>query len=373
MITKNKCLGVLCCTPLLLLACSKNADQPGNASDVDSGAKGNNRGSASDDTRPPRPDAGSRDKSDNGPPEEDASQAGASGADADNETLPAVYGTFRVQLIPPDEATPDGYVSVLGLVYDGAPPPPKAWKAIDEAGDCQLYERAYPFCDPDCKSGEKCVAGDQCQRVPSPLDVGIVTLEGIADESIAMTALAPSNTYQLPADAMPNYPPFDAKTQVVLSAEGGAAGAFAIQAQGIDPLEREASAVSFDPDADAVIDWTPGADPSATVELVFDISHHGGQNGELICEASDTGEFTVPRKLVAGLIELGVAGFPEVRITRKSVGVASDVKGELRLQLESSRVVYLDIPGLSSCSEPGAQAECKDDEQCGQDLRCAAQ
>ena len=61
--------------------------------------------------------------------------------------------------------------------------------------------------------------------------------------------------------------------------------------------------------------WTAPTMPGvARMEIKVDISHHGGAKGKIECDVADTGAVMIPSDLATKLIDLGVAGFPNLFI-----------------------------------------------------------
>lgn len=368
-----------------------DAETDGNDQSSDGGMSEDDSSDGADDADETRDGDTSEDDSNNDDPSDDdtppddttESDAGLVSSEDAGELTP-LDGAFRIQLVAPVEETEEiaaspGYVAVLGRVYDGPQPARTRWVSVDEQAGCELFAPEIPFCDPECSGGAVCNADDTCQAPPTPLDLGTVTLEGLATESgdaVSMSPLPPSNSYQPTASAGLVYPPFAPGDEVTLHVAGnrseGVPG-FSIAGQGVSQLELANDGnLRFAPDENSLITWEPPDDDDVShVELIFDISHHGGQKGELRCDVEDTGQFEVPAALVTGLIELGVAGFPEVRIIRKTVERAEETVGNVSLTIESAAVQYLDIPGVVSCAEIGSEAGCPDGQVCQQDLRCA--
>jgi hypothetical protein len=108
----------------------------------------------------------------------------------------------------------------------------------------------------------------------------------------------------------------------------------------------------------------PGGDTPSRIVVRVDISHHGGQKGELVCEVEDSGEFELPAVLVQGLIDLGVAGYPSLDVTRESVSEPAPDAPGVALTISSSTTLELEIPGVISCDEVGVQDVCPAGQLC---------
>jgi hypothetical protein len=132
----------------------------------------------------------------------------------------------------------------------------------------------------------------------------------------------------------------------------------------VDPLR-------FARDSSLELSWTPPADPSQSrIHVRVDISHHGGQKGEIVCDAPDTGSLQIPARLTAGLIDLGVAGYPGLEIVREASASTAAGRGSIELAVTSLVTIELEIPGLVSCDDPGTPAGCPDGQECRIDRRC---
>ena len=302
------------------------------------------------------------------------------GGGGGNGGVTAVVGTFEVELVPEQEETEnaaarEAFTSVLGRVYDYPVPNQIDWELEDEQAGCRLLVPRIPFCDPACSGGAVCSEADECTPFPEAFDLGEVTLTGIATQSgedVTMDPLPPSNTYQPLASAGILYPPFAAGDSIALATEGGDLEPFSVTATGIDELvlmEPEA-ALTLAPDTPAELGWQSPQSEGSHIEVVIDISHHGGQKGEIVCEVEDSGQLTIPAELVTGLIDLGFSGFPTVLISRVATGATMTSAGQVELKLVSAIELAIEIPGLVSCEEAGTTEGCPDGETCQDDLKC---
>jgi len=265
-------------------------------------------------------------------------------------------------------ATP-AFSSIDGLVYESEPLSNRQWGLVQEDGDCELLEPLRLFCDPGCTSREVCSQEGECVAVPPSIDFGRGALGGLHDEdgteaAVVLEARAPYFNYRATGTGDLAYPPFDEGRDVALDFVNNVF-ALRLGAQAIAPLELLTEApLSFDPDALILVRWTPAASTSRSrVEVRVDISHHGGQKGELLCNTEDDGELELPPALVQGLIDLGVAGFPSLTVTRESRSEQTDAPG-LTLKIFSTLTLALEIPGIVSCTEDGAQDVCPDGQTC---------
>jgi hypothetical protein len=256
------------------------------------------------------------------------------------------------------------HTDLAGAVLDGVPPA-DVWDELDAQGECRLLVGPELFCDPACGSSESC-APDGCIATPRTHSVGSVTLSGLSAEQTLMPSSS-SRRYS-PASALP-YPPFEPGAPVQLQAEGGDYEPFTLDAVGVELLALDDAEITVDRDQPAALRWTAAASGDAVrVFVELDIAHHGGIAARIECDAEDDGELDIPAALVTQLIDRGVAGFPTVTMTRRSVDATEIAPGCVQLEIGSQVVREVDIPGLSSCSN---DRPCPDDQSCQADLTCS--
>lgn len=304
------------------------------------------------------------------------SSSDAGGTGDPNVTI----GAFTVEMVAAvaaSEDTPEtpAFTSLIGKVSSGATPQPVVWEQMDQVGDCVLSVPRVPFCDPACSGGAVCVEDDTCGAYPQGLDAGTITIGGVSTEDgaseVSMTPLRPSNVYQ-PVGTTLSYPPFADGDSLNLSASGGDTAAFDIDAQGIAPLEMiTPDGVPFARDQAVVLEWVPGdADTAARIVVAVDISHHGGQTGQIDCDTSDSGSLEIDASLVTQLIDLNYAGFPELKVTRIATGSTVIDQGRVELRAVSSAVLPIEIEGLTSCMNVDSSEECPEGQVCREDRTC---
>lgn len=293
---------------------------------------------------------------------------GASNAGAPANPNDDAVGTFAVRLDARQSIT-----TVSGVVRDGPAIELVPFLPDRKSGSCQLFLPKVPFCDPVCAANQVCdPVGDVCKARPTNHSVGTVTIEGLATEDgsneFTMDPIGSSKAYNPSSSVRIQYPPTESGAPVRLTATGGDFAPFEIQTIGIASLEGfSGDPLPLDSGQPFPLTWT--AEPGASVEVVLEIAHHGGQKGKVICNAEDTGSLVIPADLVTELIGLGVAGFPDVSLTRKSVGSTTIALGRVELMVSAGSTRQVAIAGLTSCM---TDEECPDGEVCGQDKACAA-
>ena len=285
-----------------------------------------------------------------------------------------VTGRFTVSLIAADPTTSTPALSRLqGTVRSGSPHELMGWELDSESAGCRLETPDFPFCDPECAAGEGCVAGDTCEPDPTAVGVGTVTIESLRlkEGSGAVQLMRIGPNYQPPGAVDIDFPPADEGAMVTLSAGGSDNhGPFSISTTGIAEIVPTGDGpVPFERGKPLTLRWTPATSAASTMTAVVDISHHGGVKGRVICTPDDTtGELVVPAELVTGLYDLGVAGFPIVRITRAATGVSEDASSRIEFAVEQTMELDLAIPGVTSClmqEDCPAGTTCQRDRTCG--------
>ena len=288
-----------------------------------------------------------------------------------------IVGVIDIQLKPPveDATSPRaGFASVFGRVHNGETPSPVLWTKTGEADGCELLVPSSPFCEQSCPSSAACTGENACTPYPQSMDAGEITVAGVETtegaSAVAVSPLPPSNTYQL-IGATLAYPPFLEGEEVVFTNDGGNVGVLTASTSAIAPLTTTQDSVVIAQDSPALITWSAPQSGSSRVHVSVDISHHGGQKGEIRCDVPDNGSLEIPASLVNGLIALGFAGFPTVQVERRSESIAATALGGVAFRVSADVTLPIEIPGLNSCAEPGSSEECPPGETCQLDLKCA--
>jgi hypothetical protein len=284
-------------------------------------------------------------------------------------------GSFTVSMPPPNPTTGDREAAAFqGVVRDGPAVESTSWSVVDEDEHCILYAPSIPFCDPPCESGSACVTGDVCQVHPTAHSLGKATIQGLELEDgtteFAITPLRPNFNYLPGASVTLVNPPATEGDPVQLVTEGGDYEPLTLVALAIAPLDfhTDGEALPFEPDTALLLEWTaPESPEQSEIWIEVDISHHGGAKGKINCTAPDVGRLEIAQSLVSGLIDLGVAGYPTITLSRRSAGFANIEPGRVALEIVSDLELPLAIPGLISCTSPD---DCSANQTCGTDRTC---
>ncbi|MFO0556094.1 MAG: hypothetical protein U0271_47395 [Polyangiaceae bacterium] len=274
-----------------------------------------------------------------------------------------VVGAFEIELDETEAPT------IVGKVSDGPTPAQVVWEVASQSGDCTLMKPRVPFCSTSCGGSAACVEDETCQAYPTARSLGDVTVSGVSttagDTSVTMSPVAA--TYQVPAGTTLADPPFTAGDPIQLTTEGGYFSPFTIDAVGIEALTVSATSYDLARDTDLLLDWDASADSQASIHIKLDISHHGGTKGMIECDVADSGAATIDAVLVNALLDLGVAGYPTIVLTRQYVGSATIEVGRVDLRVTSDIERPVVIDGLLSCTD---DSECTPPATCQTDLTC---
>lgn len=270
-------------------------------------------------------------------------------------------GGITVKLVEANAATgAAAYTSLLGKFQDGPQPPNIPLEVAEVNGDCALLVPSLPSCIPTCPNNALCTDDGVCTPFPNAVNVGTIDVEGLGAGPFSMQPLTSAFAYQAPM-TLPN-PPCEEGSTVRAAADG-----FALDSPCVAQLELTTSDAPSVRSGEALpLSWVPAGVPDIShVHVVLDVAHHGGKKGEIVCDVSDTGSFDIPEPLVTRLVELGLAGYPTVVMTRTSgaaVTEASDIVLTIASPLE--RLVNT---GVISCTE---DADCPSGTTCQVELVC---
>jgi hypothetical protein len=275
----------------------------------------------------------------------------------------APYGVFEIHYATGSGSSPS-YTDITGLMRDGMTTELVVWEKKKTDGDCALYTPRIPFCEA-CASPQVCVADNVCRTPPSSYSIGNVTLTGLNGsnplELTPISSAANTDTKYLCAETLP-LPPCTAGASISLVATGeGQFPAFSIAGKCIAPLVVANATIAIESGKDFTLTWTPGAVADARIGLEFDLSHHGGSKGRLLCDTADSGSLKVSGTLIKSLMDLGVTGFPKAEVKRVFTGKSAVGTGTAELRLRANLEFVAEIPGLKSCN---SGADCIAPETC---------
>jgi hypothetical protein len=234
-----------------------------------------------------------------------------------------------------------------------------------EQGSCRLLERRNLACVPACVGAQTCGEDGSCIPYPRQVDSGEVVITGLTKET-RMSPLEPGNTYFAPGA---DNPPFAVGSEVVLSAAGdGSVPPFELFGRGSEPL-AEAPAWVLEAGIDLALSWAaPTTDVGTSMLVELTIDQHGVSPLSLSCELPDTGSATLPAAIIDELIGAGVSGFPNGRLTRRTVDHVELGFGCVELTVGSPLAASISVPGYTPCN---TSVDCPDGQVCNVPLqRC---
>lgn len=232
------------------------------------------------------------------------------------------------------------YSTVGGAVADGVLPI-SVLTPVASAGECTLLRRENPSCVPTCEPGQTCDFDGTCIDYPDNLDLGHVRIDGLADP-VDMTADPVGNTY---FDTTLTHPVFTPDTYIELTTDSG----ITLHGVGVEPLLPTSTdwTIGVDP---LVVTWAPPTGLGrSTVQVRLTIDQHGLTPLSLVCEAEDDGELAVDSGLITTLLEAGVTGYPNGRLSRHSLDRASTDAGCVDLAVSEELLPVVSVEGHTPC------------------------
>jgi len=293
-----------------------------------------------------------------------AGSPGSAGATSGDPSK--LVGAFRLKLNPASDLGA-ATTSILGRVNDGVNPETTIWEKPQTDGDCTLTTPRVPYCTTPCGGSAACIEDDSCLAYATGRSVGVVTVSGVkAADGSTNVVLEPLNkNYQ--ASVPLAYPPFAEGDVVTFAAAGDEYPAFNLSSKGIAPLALTSTDLAVRSGQALALTWTKGGEGSAKIHIKLDISHHGGSKGQILCDTSDSGALTISAALISKLLNLGVAGFPTVIVTRSASGSTVIAPGRVELEISSTVEQSVTIDGLRSCKD---ELDCPDGGECQSDRTC---
>ena len=277
-------------------------------------------------------------------------------------------GRFALLSRPDTELAAMGTTQLNGFVRDGVRPADLD-EVLMQEGECRLVTGPDLLCDPRCAVSEVCTTDGSCIAAPTSQDVGTISVAGTATAIQLVPNTA--NNYLPEVGTTIDYAPYDLGAELALSAPGGSLAPFVLRGHGVEMLELEEGEWLVAMDQPLTLRWQAPAESNDAVRIVIelDIAHHGGVDAQIACDVADTGTFDIPATLINGLLERGVAGFPAVTLTRRSVDSTAVGAGCVEFVVASETSRDVSIPGLVSC---GSDDDCSDGQRCNvENLTCA--
>jgi hypothetical protein len=282
-----------------------------------------------------------------------------------NQSTEKALGVFQILIDQDAQST-----NFSGALYNGENPE-LPWKLVMKEECLELLVPENPFCADDCGSDALCVADDSCALYPDRITAGTITVSGVnLSNSKSSFTSKPIGTWYTAAVSFAD-PPFDAASTITLSSEGSAdAAAFSLTASGVEQIVLHNDSVVMADGEPINLSWTPpSVSGSSVMHIEMDISYHGGTKAKIVGECNDDGTLEISAAMLTKLKSYGYSGFPKIIMTRRSASAVSAL-ARAQLVVETTRQVYISIPGLVSCDPGSGNANCPEGQTCGDDRRC---
>lgn len=259
----------------------------------------------------------------------------------------------------------EDYAYASGSVAEGVLPV-AVLTLVAQAGECTIWRRENPFCNPNCEPGFTCDLSGTCVPYPSNVSVGDVTIRGL-ERTIVMSPVVPGNNY---FNTTLSNPPWTPGQPIQLRTAGGDTWPemtlFGVSPPQLEPATLAWLVTSGEP---LVLQWDP--QPEAHTEIVarLRIDQHGFTPSNIECIFTDDGEAEIPNALIDQLVALGLTGFPAGELFRRSMDSVEVEPGAcIEFTPVSSRLPTVGVAGYTPCT---ADPQCPPGQICNEPLeRC---
>jgi len=258
-------------------------------------------------------------------------------------------GSFEVSIL-------DTYSSIGGYVSEGMVPSnvPKENMVLDE---CRLLQKMNPECSPACESGQTCDLNGECIPYPQNQNAGAITVKGL-QEKVTMNPLDALNYFI----SVNTHPIFKEGDRIYLTSTDGYAGKLKLYGMGVGALEVLDDHWMLSRGEPLTINWSPpGVIGKSRILLNMNIDQHGASPYRVYCDLEDTGSYIIPAQLIDALIDAGVTGFPNGRLTRRTVD---------SMQIGASCVEFIVSAPVKAAIKVAGVTPCNSDKDCPGDQTC---
>jgi hypothetical protein len=280
-----------------------------------------------------------------------------SGMDEKPDATRSLFGGVFVEFVP------ETHTSFLGLFYDRPLMELSGLELKQEQAGCRLLVPRPLPCMPACAIDAVCAGINTCTPRRNPVDVGVLHVEGLGRMSHDVEPTSPNVLIYQIVTELPYAACMEGEAIEVRAKD------FSLASTCIGPLTVTSTApIPVTSGQPMRLTWTPPARAGiARVQIELEISHHGGFKGQIECDVADTGSFDVPAPLITGLVNLGRAGYPTVKVTRTSL-VPASTQPQVTLTMRSQVELPVDT-GVISCGL-GTSPPCAPGTVCRPDYTC---
>ena len=150
---------------------------------------------------------------------------------------------------------------------------------------------------------------------------------------------------------------------ISLRTTGGVLPAIELHGVGVEPLQIDPEPWLLKRDQAVEVIWTaPTATSRSEIYVRVTVDQHGATPVQLTCVTPDDGALELPASLVTQLLDLGVTGFPNGLIQRRTVdSVSVGTGGCAQFTVSSPRQPTVNVDGVIPCDSPD---DCPTGETC---------
>ena len=245
-------------------------------------------------------------------------------------------GSFEVSIL-------DGYSSIGGQVASGVVPSSIPHEKL-VVNECRLLQKINPECTPACESGEACNLDGECIPYPKNQNAGVITVEGL-QEKVTMNPLDALNYF-----VQVSHPIFLENSEIYLTSTKGYAGEIKLFGEGVKALGVQDDQWTLAKGEPLTVNWTPPAAGSKSRILInMNVDQHGSSPYRIYCDVEDTGSYVIPAQVIDALMEEGISGFPNGRLTRRTVDSAEDKTSCIEFIVSSPVDAEVRVDGVTPC------------------------
>jgi hypothetical protein len=156
-------------------------------------------------------------------------------------------------------------------------------------------------------------------------------------------------------------------TSITAATSGGDYPPFSLEARGVEPLAFDGADLSVGHGRSLEVTWGPPTRPGAA-HITAMVALQPSVSGPMIeCTFADTGAASIPASLLDRLLDLGINGYPLVRLTRRTVTSTNIAPGCVELDVNATVRRGLSVDGVTLCSE---SADCPPPLTCRPNYTC---
>jgi hypothetical protein len=252
-----------------------------------------------------------------------------------------------------------GYTMVSAVVYDGVSRS-NQWITAADAARCRLLDR--PTCAPACAEPMFCATGNRCVGTPTSKDLGTISIHGLA-VPLELTRLGLSYGQSIPDP----FPPAAPDTSITAATTGGDYAPFSLEARAVEPLAFDGADLSVGHGRSLEVIWTPPTRPGVAHITALVVLQPSVFGPVIECTFPDTGAASVPASLLDRLLDLGINGYPSLRLIRRTVTSTNIAPGCVELDINATVRRSLSVDGVTMCSD---SSECPPPLTCRPNYTC---